>query len=147
MKTTLGIVSVSAVAIALTVLAPESAVAKRLWSVPLSHPNGFSSVVCQITNVNADKDVIVNFIDIDDQDSNISFGQSISGNRCSGASPWTLSPGTGCTATLNTLSACDQPDGCRCNVDFDGNPKYLQGNFAATVSGSTLTLTSELRYK
>jgi hypothetical protein len=147
MKTTSGVLSVSAVAIVLTALAPGSAVAKRLWSIPLSHPNGFSSVVCQITNVDASKDVTVNFIDIDDQDANASFGQSISGDRCSGSSPWTLSPGTGCTATLAVTAACNQPDGCRCNVDFDGNPRDIQGNFAATVTGSTLTLSSELRYK
>lgn len=147
MKAASSTLAITGLVLAIVALTPESVLAKRLWSIPLSHPSGFVAVVCQITNVSASKDVVVNFIDIDDQDATASFGQSISGDRCTGSPPWTLSPGTGCTATLNTTAACNQPDGCRCVVDFDGSAKDLRGNFAATVSGSTTTLTSELRFK
>jgi len=147
MRSVFGILSIATLTAVLTCLAPTSALAKRLWSVPLSHPNGFSAVVCQITNVSEEKDAVVNFIDIDDQDASAAFGQTISGDQCVGSSPWTLPPGTGCTARLNTAAACNQPDGCRCVVDFSSSPKDLRGNFAATVSGSTVTLSSELRYK
>jgi hypothetical protein len=81
---------------------------------------------------------------IDDLDSQGVYASGAAGS-CNGLPPWSVSPGRGCSRKLSVISACDQPDVCFCCVEFSGSPKNVRGDFVATVKGSPIQLSAELR--
>lgn len=133
----------SAVLFTLVALPLASARAGSMTSAPLSHPAGFQSVTCHIIN-GGTKDVVVDSFIIEDVTSATSYGNIYAG-ICTGAGPWTLAPGRGCSRQLTAPSACNQPDACYCSASISGSSKTIRGSLVATVNASTTTLTSDLK--
>jgi hypothetical protein len=127
----------------LATLPPTAEAGRIIGSAPVSHPNGLASVVCNVANVGT-KDIVISSIDIDDLYKSIDYGNSRGGD-CFGSPPWTIAAGAGCTAMLLVPSACNQPDACRCTVEFSGSSKSVRGSLIATVNGSSAVLTEPLR--
>lgn len=122
----------------------SAAHAGLIASNPISHGSGFSSVACNIVNVGT-KPIVVDSFWIKQIVASPAYG--VSSNGCSGFGPYTIQPGAGCTRRVNDASICNQPDACYCWAEVSGSAKLLRGTIIGTVSGSTTTVTNELRAK
>jgi len=129
---------------AATPLLAGGANAASFVSMPLSHPAGFQSLTCHIVN-GGTKNIVVDYFWIDDVEVASSYANTSVG--CTGPGPWTIEPGKGCSRQMGFLPACNQPDACFCMASISGSTTGVRGNFIGTVTGSTTTLTSELRFK
>ena len=122
----------------------SAADAAQIASNPISHGSGFSSVACSIVNVGS-KPIVVEDFWMKQIVASPSYG--VSSNGCSGSGPYTIQPGAGCTRRINDPTICNQPDACYCWANVGGSAKLLRGTIVGTVSGSTTTVSNELRIK
>jgi len=135
----------TALLLAVSFLATTSAAdAAQLSSNPISHGSGFSSVVCHIVNTGTKPLVLGSFF-IEPIITTVSHANDFSG--CTGFGPYTIQPGQGCSRRMTTPSVCNQLDACYCYAAVEGSTKTVRGILIGTVTGSTTTVTSELRVK
>lgn len=132
------------VALTSLLLTAGAANAATLGSTPISHGSGFSSVACHIVNTGT-KPVVVDYFFIKPIITTVSHGNDFVG--CVGSPPYTVQPGQGCTRRMVNPAICNQPEACFCNAVIKGNAKTVRGTMIGTVTGSTATVTSELRAK
>lgn len=126
-------------------LAPLSAAhAILLASNPITHGSGFSTVACTLVNA-GDKPLVVETFFIEPIVTTVSHANEYTG--CLGAPPYTIQPGQGCTRRMTSPSVCNPGDACYCYAKVKGSSKVVRGLLVGTVSGSTATVTSELRVK
>lgn len=126
-------------------LAPLSAAhAILLASNPITHGSGFAAVNCSLVNA-GDKPIVVESFFIEPIVTTTSYANEYGG--CNGAPPYTIQPGQGCTRRMVLPSVCSPTDACYCYATVKGSSKVVRGLLVGTVSGSTATVTSELRVK
>lgn len=126
------------------VFSAAAAQAVMLNSNPISHGSGFSSVTCHIVNTGT-KPITVELFFIEPIITTVSHANDYTG--CLGSPPYTVQPGQGCTRRMTNPAICNQPEACYCYASIKGNGKTVRGTMIGTVTGSTATVTSELRAK
>lgn len=101
-------------------------------------------MVCNLVNAGS-KPLVVESFWIQQLVSTTSY--AVQSNGCSGFGPHTIQPGDGCTRRVTDPSICNQPDACFCYATISGSTKLVRASIIGTVSGSTATVTSDLRAK
>lgn len=125
-------------------VATGAAHAGQLNSNPISHGSGFSSVTCHVVNTGT-KPIVLDSFFIEPIITTVNHANDFSG--CQGSPPYTIEPGQGCTRRMTNPSVCNQLDACYCYASVKGSSKAVRGLLIGTVTGSTATVTSELRAK
>ena len=120
---------------------PVAGWAAQLASAPLSHPFGFATMHCHFVNVGTKDIVVEDFFVQPTYGAKFKWTDTVV-DACQGPPPWTVHPEQGCTTDIPD---CTTPYACYCQVQFSGSAKSIRGSMIGVVSGTGLSMTSELR--